>query len=70
MLRLVLSKVKSQGIMSQLTGEAGVIKMFSHEEGMVAAGKLHETGRQDLWRPLSDTFRRTGKCGQSKRCRL
>ena len=33
MIRLVLGKVKSQGITSQLTAEAGVIKTFSHEEG-------------------------------------
>ena len=50
MIRLVLGKVKSQGITSQLTAEAGVIKTFSHEEGKAwwQTEKLHETGRQDL----------------------
>lgn len=46
MRKLVPSKVKSQGIMSQLAAEAGVIKTFSHEEGKPWSHteKLHETG--------------------------
>lgn len=70
MLRLFLGKVKSQGTMSQLTAEAEITKMFNHEEGMVTAGQLHGTGRQDLWVPVSDTFRRKWKCGHPRDAEL
>lgn len=68
MRKLVPSKVKSQGIMSQLTAEAGVIKTFSHEEGKAWSHteKLHDTGRQDLWGPVSDPSRRKGSVGSPR----
>lgn len=72
MIKLVLGKVKSQGITSQLTTEAGVIKTFSHEEGKAwsQTEKLHETGRQDLWGPVSDTFRRKGSVGSPRNAEI
>lgn len=41
---------------------------YGDEEGVIATGKLHGTGRMALPGPVSGTFTRKGKCGQSKRC--
>lgn len=63
-----MSPVRSHRTLSPLTAEAGAIKTVYHEERVVAVGQLHGTGRENLQGPMSEAFRRKGKCGPSRRC--